>query len=220
MIWRVLGIVLNPFAAIVWWIARKIGGGIDRVLGPVVGWYAAILLMLLSLLSVATVAYLLLPTVSRHIGLFDPPPITTVQGTVLSVETENERRLTIRQLVTVGYRYQERSFSFSESVTEPITDKHEVGEVVTVYLEGGEQPTIEDPNDPVKAFILAGIGMVGPLLLLLGSWLFLRHRRRIYSARPVKPVQDHFGERVLSTAERLKADEQRFRQMTARKSGK
>ena len=54
---RFLSILFNPIGNLIWWIAKTLGGGIDRRLGPKAGWLLAFVLVLLSALTLVGAVY-------------------------------------------------------------------------------------------------------------------------------------------------------------------
>lgn len=216
---RALGFLINPVGAIVWPILQWMGRGFDRLLGPVVGWWFALLLALLMAASLALGVYQLADRAGRLAGVLPPLAAVTTTGTVTDVVDEERKTLTIRQRITVSFVVDGQRDSISETVTEPITDEHKIGDSVVVYLPEGGAATTRDPNDPFLDVVLLAFGLVVPLVLLVLSLRYVRYRRRLLDRRPApaavaRPPQGPVlagNQRVLSTAERIKADEERFR---------
>lgn len=222
MIWRIIGIFLNPFVALAWPLLRWIGRGIDRLLGPAVGWYFAGLLFLLTGASLALGLYAAAPPIGGLIGVIDPVVVQTVDGKVVETEMLDDGKLTVKQRIVVTFDDAGSVRTFEERVTQPSTRAHAIGDTVTVYQQAGTLPTTKNPNDPIGDAVFAAFSLVFPLVFFLLSLKFLRYRGRMYGARPRRlqaaaavpemEVVLRGRDRVMTTAERLKADEARARQ--------
>lgn len=235
MLWRILGIFLNPFVFLGWTVFKWLGRSIDGRFGPVLGWYVALLLCLVTGPSVLTSSYYAAMPVGRLVGVVEPIQAATVPGRVVLAETIEEKKWTVKERVVVRFERNGQSFTFEERLSQAKSLAHNTGDTVTVYLQDGKPASIEDPNDPIVDALSAIVGVVIPLAIFLLCLKYLFHRKRIYdelrqrpapqpirqSARPIPPPQPGpLTDRVLSTQERMKADEERIRLMTARKPTK
>lgn len=219
MLWRIVGLFLNPVAVLVWPALRWVGRGIDRLLGAMVGWYVALLIVVLAGVGLLAGTYSSAPAVGRLFGLIDPIAVEIASGRILAVDVLQDGALTIKERITVAVQMDDAPITFEEDVTAPSTRSHHVGDAVTVYLRQGQEPTIRDPNDAVRDAVTAVFGIGFPLVFLLLALWFLRHRKFVRDAYrppvPVAPLQlPRLGraDRVMTTAERLKADEESVRQ--------
>jgi hypothetical protein len=224
MPWRILGLFLNPVAVLVWPVLRWIGRGIDRLLGPKIGWYLALMIVLLTGAGFLAGIHSSIPAAGRLFGLIDPIAVEIVSGRILAVEVLQDGALTIKERITVAVQVDSAPATFEEEVTVPSTRSHQAGGAVTVYLRQGQEPTTRDPNDAVRDAVTAVFGIGFPLICLLLALWFLRHRKLVRDAyvppvpgAPLSSLRLGRGDRVMTTAERLKVDEESVRQRAGKR---
>lgn len=215
--WRIVSILINPLAAILWPIFRGIGRGIDRILGPVAGWYFAIVLALIAAASLATSLYAVSGHIGRATGLLPPLEVTTTSGIVRDVVVLSEKVTSRKERLTISYTDSGGTYTLVTEVTAYAGEEHTAGDAITVYLPENDSPTIRDPNDQFLAVFFSLVGTIIPGLLMFFSLRYLRYRRTRYAARSPRPVPEYAPvaqggrDRVLSTAERMRQDELRMK---------
>ena len=225
--WRLLGFFLNPFAAILVFLFSRIGRKVDSWLSPAVGMAVAVLVALWALSVSGLALTAVKDELGRAVGLVEPPAVRQVDGVVQWIRSETPQpKSKVRQELTVSYQLDGRELSFRPGVTVSRSKAHQVGERLPVYVVAGEGPRLRAPNDRGLDAVISVLAVGLSLIVLYWAWRYLAHRRRIYAAarraRPVpmgsapapgQPVALRGAARPLSTAERIKADAERARQM-------
>lgn len=220
--WRIVGFLINPLAAILWPIVRGIGRGIDRMLGPVAGWYFAIILALIAAGLLASSLYAISGHLGRATGLLAPLEVATTSGIVRAVDVLSEKTTSRKERLMISYTDAGGTHSFTTEVTAYSGGEHAPGDSITVYLPANEDPTIRDPNDQFLAVFFSLVGTIIPGLLVFFAMRYLRYRKRRYDARSPRPIPEYVPvaqggrDRVLTTAERMRQDELRTRAKTQR----
>ncbi len=208
---RALGILLNPIGALLIFVFGPIGRKIDSWFSPAVGMVAGVLVFACAFAMAAMFVWAMHDEMGRAVGLIGPDKVETVQGTITRAETLRQKTLTQRQRIDVSFSVGGVSRTLSETVTGGISERHAAGDVVTVYVSGNKAST-EDPNDRVFQILVTVIATAFAAAFLFWGWLYLRYRGRLFvAARAARPQG---RDTVLSTADRLKASEDKARRRT------
>jgi hypothetical protein len=217
---RFVSILFNPIGNLIWWIAKGLGGGIDRRLGPRAGWVLAWALVLLWALSLSGAIYGARDNILKLAGLRERSPVIITEAQVVMAETTRRKTLTVEQSIVAEFKRDGGPQRVEGRVTEPASQEYATGDVIAVYVSGNGAASFRNPEDPFFDAILALAGAGIPLIALGFSLKYLRYRNRLRTqsiqARPVRleergqniaPAHDV----VVRGRQRVKTHEERLR---------
>jgi hypothetical protein len=224
---RILSILFNPIGHLIWWIARTLGSGIDRRLGPSAGWVVAWVLMVLSFGALSGALYACSENIAKLAGLKDREPVTLVEGRVVSAETTLRKTMTVQQDIVAQFNTGGGVKRIQGAVTEPVSSEYTTGDAIKVYVTADGKPSLRHPEDPLMDAVLAAVGLAVPALALFFSFRYWRYRghlrQRVKSQTYLRSKQPDLmvmsgvvmrgRQKVKSHAERLQEDAEIRRRM-------
>lgn len=220
---RFLSILFNPVGHLLWWIARTVGGGIDRRLGPLTGWLLAWVIVLSFAVSLAGAAYGVRDQMAKLSGWQQREEVRQVEGSVTSAETLTRKTMTVTQDIVAEYDAGEGTRQIRGSVTEPSIAEKKPGDTITVYVQGQGDASLRNPEDPLLDAVLAVVAVGFPLAGLFFALRYLRHRSRLrQAALPADRSREHLpgqtprfpvtDEIVIRGRQKIKSRDQRLRE--------
>lgn len=184
---RFLSLLFNPLGNLIWWIAKTLGGGIDRRLGPRVGWLLAWALVLLSAVSLVGAVYGTRDNILKLSGMRERDLVTITEAHVISAETVRRKTLTVEQTIVAEFAGDDGPRRHDGPVSNPVSEEYEPGDAIRVYVSQDGTPSFRNPEDPFFDAVLALIGIGIPLIALVFSLRYLRHRNRMWPT--MEPMQ-------------------------------
>jgi hypothetical protein len=176
---RFLSLLFNPFAHLIWWIVKTIGGGIDRRLGPLTGWLLAWALVLFSAVSLLGTVYGASDTLLKLAGLREREVVTVTDARVISAETVRRKTLTVEQNIVAEFAGTNGQERLEGNVVKGKSDEYAPGSVIEVFVSKDGQASFRSPEDPFIDAFLVALAMVFPLVALMFSLRYLRYRNQL-----------------------------------------